>query len=245
MIKRENTEFKVGLFVLAALAILAYMVLRAGDLYIRPGYTIHLLFDSVSGIDKGSPIKLAGVPIGEVKKIRVLRDADGKMSIEIDAFLDAETYIEEDADMRVATMGFLGEKYIEIHPGTPGAPQIKAEGKLVGKQLTGMDDLFDSGQQLIKKMEYMVEEVRGLTGNAEFQSSVKGTFEHSEKVMKNLEEASEDLKETAKSAKIVFGRLRDGEGTVGKFMKDDKIYRDIEAFVADIKKNPWKLLKKS
>ena len=245
MIKKENTEFKVGLFVLTAVAILAYLVLRAGDLYIRPGYTIQLVFDTVSGIDKGSPIKLAGVPVGEVKKIRALRDADGKMNIEIEAFIEAETYIEEDADMRVATMGFLGEKYIEIHPGTPGAAAIPQGGKLVGKQLTGMDDLFDSGQQLLTKMEYMVEEIRGLTGDAQLQQSVKGTFTNSDVTMRNLAEASEDLKDTAKSAKIVFARLRDGEGTIGRLLKDDKIIKDIEAFVADLKKNPWKLFKKS
>ena len=245
MIKKENLEFKVGLFVLLAVAILAYMTLRAGDMYLRPGYTVLLVFDTVSGIDKGSPIKLSGVPIGEVKKVRSLRNTNGKMNAEIEAFIDEGVNIEEDADMRVATMGFLGEKYIEIHPGTPGAQAVPHGGKLVGKQLTGMDDLFDSGQQLIKKMEYAVEEIREVTGDEEFKKSVKGTFTNSDKVMQNLAETSEDLKDAAKSARIVLGRMRDGEGTIGRLLKDDKIMKDLEAFVADIKKNPWKLLKRS
>jgi phospholipid/cholesterol/gamma-HCH transport system substrate-binding protein len=147
--------------------------------------------------------------------------------------------------MRVATMGFLGEKYIEIYPGTLGAEAVPRGGSLVGKQLTGMDDLFDSGQQLIKKMEYAVEDIREVTGDDEFKKSVKGTFKNSDKVMSNLAETSEDLKDAAKSAKIVLGRLRDGEGTIGKLLQDDKIMKDLEAFVADIKKNPWKLLKRS
>ena len=107
-----------------------------------------------------------------------------------------------------------------------------------------MDDLFDSGQQLIKKMEYAVEEIREVTGDADFKKSVKGTFTSSDKAMQDLAETSEDLKDAAKSAKIVLGRLRDGEGTIGRLLKDDKIMKDLEAFVADIKKNPWKLLKK-
>ena len=245
MIKKENLEFKVGLFVLLAVAILAYMVLRAGDLYLRPGYTVHLIFDTVSGIDKGSPIRLAGVPVGEVKRTRALRNTDGKMNVEVEAFIDEGVLIETDADMRVATMGFLGEKYIEIHPGTPGAEAVPRGGTLVGKQLTGMDDLFDSGQQLIKKMEYAVEDIREVTGDPEFKKSVKGTFTNSDKVMQDLSETSADLKDAAKAAKIVLERMRDGEGTIGKLLKEDKIAKDLEAFVADIKKNPWKLLKKS
>ncbi len=244
MIRKASLEFRVGLFVLVAIAALSYMAIRAGDLYMRPGYSILLIFDTVSGIDRGSPIKLAGVPIGEVKKVRALRNTDGKMNVEIEAFIDEGANIESDAQMRVATMGFLGEKYIEIQPGTPGAAAIQRGGTLIGKQLTGMDDLFDSGQQLIKKMEYAVEEIREVTGDADFKKSVKGTFTSSDKAMQDLAETSEDLKDAAKSAKIVLGRLRDGEGTIGRLLKDDKIMKDLEAFVADIKKNPWKLLKK-
>jgi hypothetical protein len=40
-------------------------------------------------------------------------------------------------------------------------------------------------------------------------------------------------------------RVKDGQGTVGKFLYDDKMYNDLESFAADIKKNPWKLLFKT
>lgn len=242
--KKGDLEFRVGVFVLAALAILAYMAIRAGDLYMRPGYTVLLMFDSVSGVDRGSPIKLAGVPIGEVKKIRALRNEEGKLHVEIQAFIEDGFVIEEDAQMHVATMGFLGEKYIEILPGTPGSKPVEPQGALIGRQLTGVDDLFESGQQLIQKMEYMVGDLREVVGDPEFKQSLKGTFVNGDKLMQNLESATADLKETMASARVVMGRLRDGEGTVGRFLTDEKIYKDLEALVADIKKNPWKLLKK-
>jgi phospholipid/cholesterol/gamma-HCH transport system substrate-binding protein len=221
------------------------MVLRAGEMYIRPGYTIKFIFDTVSGVDKGSPVRLAGVPIGEVKRFHTLENKDGKLNVEIEAFVDAGVKIEQDADLRVATMGFLGEKYIDIHPGTPGTPLIEPGGSLVGRQLTGMDDVFDSGQKLLQKMEYVAEDLREVVGDPEFKKAAKGTFVQGEKTFQNLESATADLKESAASMKVVTGRLRDGEGTIGKLLKEDRIYKDLEAFVADIKKNPWKLLKKS
>ena len=234
----------MGLFVFAAIAVLAMLVIRAGDLYIRPGYNITLIFDTVSGIEKGSPIKLAGFPVGKVMKFLALRDVEGRTMIHLDAFLDEGVLIEEDADIRVATMGFLGEKYIEIRPGTPGAKTVGAGAILVGKQLTGVDDLFDSGQQLIQRAEYMVNDLREVVGDAEFKKSLKGTFVNSEKTFANLESAAADLKAASASAKVVLSRLENGEGSIGKLLKDEKIAKDIEAFVEDIKKNPWKLLKK-
>ncbi len=234
----------MGLFVFAAIAVLVTLVVRAGDLYIRPGYSVTLIFDTVSGIEKDSPIKLAGFPVGKVKKFRAVRDAEGRTMIHLDAFLDEGVMIEEDADIRVATMGFLGEKYIEIRPGTPGSKTVGPSAILVGKQLTGVDDLFDSGQQLIQRAEYMVDDLREVIGDPEFKKSLKGTFVNADKTFASLESAAADLKAASASAKVVMGRLENGEGSVGKLLKDDKIAKDIEAFVADIKKNPWKLLKK-
>ena len=243
--KTANMEFRVGLFVAAAAVLLSYMVIRAGDLYLRPGYTVRLVFDTVSGIDKGSPIRLAGVPVGEVKGFRALKNEDGKKHVEITAFIEDGVHLEEDSQMYVAAMGFLGEKYIEIHPGTPGSNTLEPGGTLVGRELTGMDDLFGSGQELIQKMEYMVEDIRGLVGDQEFKTSVKGTFTNGEQAMKNLNEATANLKDASASAKVVLGRLERGEGTVGRLLKEDKMARDMEAFASDIKAHPWKLLKRN
>ena len=238
-------ELRVGVFVLAAFVILGYMVMRAGDLYMKPGYTLKLVFDTVSGIDKGSPIKVAGVPAGEVKKVRAVRNADGSTRVEIDAFIDEGVLVEQDSDMHVATMGFLGEKYIEIRPGTPGSATVAPGATLVGRQLSGVDDLFDSGQQLIQKMEYVAEDIRKLVGDAEFQKSLKGTFLNSEKFTQDLIETSANLKEASASAKVVLARLENGEGTVGRLLKEDRMAKDLEAFAADIKAHPWKLLKRN
>ena len=84
-----------------------------------------------------------------------------------------------------------------------------------------------------------------VVGDEEFKTHAKGLFVNGDKVATNLAETSEDLKDAVKSAKIVMARLRDGEGTVGKLFKEDKVAKDLEAFVADIKAHPWKLLKRN
>ncbi len=53
-----------------------------------------------------------------------------------------------------------------------------------------------------------------------------------------------ELKEVAQSLEVILNRMKKGEGTVGKLLTDETIYNDLKALVADIKANPWKLLKK-
>jgi len=56
---------------------------------------------------------------------------------------------------------------------------------------------------------------------------------------------TEKVDNLADSANVIMTRLKDGEGTIGKLLVEEKVYDDLEAFVEDIKKHPWKLLHKS
>lgn len=249
--RKPNLELKVGLFVLVALAGLTWLVVRSGDFYMKPGYTVRFLFDTVTGIDSGSPVCLAGVPVGDVTEISVVRDASGASRVEVQARIRQGVQIEEDAEVRVSALGLLGEKFVDIAPGTAGKPLLANGSVLGGSRSNRFDNLADAGTKLVNKLDEVADHIRDIVSDPKFKENVRGTFgnandtfEHGSAVMKNMEQASDDLKEAAKSARIVLGRLRDGEGTIGRLLKDDKMAKDLEAFAAEIKKNPWRLLKR-
>ncbi|PIQ91215.1 MAG: hypothetical protein COV71_00265 [Candidatus Omnitrophica bacterium CG11_big_fil_rev_8_21_14_0_20_41_12] len=56
-------------------------------------------------------------------------------------------------------------------------------------------------------------------------------FNRAENIMRNLDAG--------------LTKIMNKEGSLGKFIYDDALYNDFEAFAADIRKNPWKLLYKS
>lgn len=63
--------FRLGLFIVGALAtaVLILLVLGIGNLF-RPTAVMETYFDgSIQGLDVGAPVKLRGVPIGEVSRI--------------------------------------------------------------------------------------------------------------------------------------------------------------------------------
>ena len=242
--KKTSVELKVGGFVLVALILLAVLVFKAGDFYLKPGYTVKFIFDSVSGVESGSPVRLAGVNVGEVKSVQAVRNAEGKTYAEVVAWIAQGVLIEQDAEVRVSSIGFLGERYVEILPGTMGSATVVPGAVLTGLPPVGLGKLTESGSRLIGKLEYGVDNMNKVITDPAFQADVKNTFSDAAKVSKNLQETTEDLKDAAKSARIVLGRMRDGEGTIGRLMKDDKVAKDLEAFVAEIKAHPWKLLKR-
>jgi phospholipid/cholesterol/gamma-HCH transport system substrate-binding protein len=242
--KKENLELKVGVFVFIALMALGVMIYRTGDFYLKPGYQVRFLFAYISGVDRGSPVRLAGVPVGEVTGIHAVRSSDGSTQVEVEARIDRAAMIEEDAEVKINSLGLLGEKYIEILPGSGGNKVLSDGSTITGQVPVGMEQVTQSGQRLIRKLETTADSINRVVSDPEFQSSAKGTFVNAEKLSANLYQASDDLKEAAKSARIILAKIKEGQGTIGRLFMDDTIAKDFEAFIKDIKAHPWKLLKR-
>jgi phospholipid/cholesterol/gamma-HCH transport system substrate-binding protein len=60
-----------------------------------------------------------------------------------------------------------------------------------------------------------------------------------------MHEVTRTAKEIADNVKEGIERINNKEGTVGKLLYDDVIYKELEALVVDIRKHPWKLIWKT
>lgn len=256
MFRNEKLELKVGLFIGLGIFLMFLIVFSIGDFYLfREGYDIRARFDFVNGIKRSSPIRFAGVDVGEVKDIVIYYDeVAGKSRVRVDMRIAANVKIEQDAVARINTLGLLGEQYVEITPGTSG--EFLRDGDFltgkdpvnVGMQMEKMTEFADSASAILKK----ISEGEGTLGKlltddalhgdlAEIFGKIRrgegtlGKLLTEDNVYLNLETILRDLE-------TIFGRLRDGEGTIGKFLADESVYSNIEDFTADIKANPWKLL---
>ncbi len=201
MAEAENKifELKVGIFIAVGILIFFIIVFSIGDVYlVRRGYHINVIFNFASGITKSAPVRLAGVNVGQIDKIDIFFDEkEKKTKVKLLAWVnDEKIRIERDSVAFINTLGLLGEKYLEIFPGTT------------------RDDFLKDGDNIV--------------GHDPIPT----------------ERLTEKLDQIADSTNAVMMRLKEGEGTVGKLLVEEKIYNDLQALVEDIKKHPWKLLHK-
>ncbi|MFH0826515.1 MAG: MlaD family protein [Candidatus Omnitrophota bacterium] len=56
-----------------------------------------------------------------------------------------------------------------------------------------------------------------------------------------MQEVTELAKKIANNIDVVIEKIKNKEGTVGMLLYDDTIYKELEALVKDLRKNPWKL----
>lgn len=230
-------EIKVGLFVAIAFILLAVVIFSISDFYtVQPQYTLRVRFNFAGGMQAGAPVRLAGVNIGEVKYIRLFRDeASQKMQAEAGIQVSKEAVIEEDAVAYVNTLGLIGEKYLEIIPGTAGAKVLTAGEALLGKDSVPVEKFMEASFHAVQQIEETVASINSVLSNEATKSAIKNT-------LTNSQEATAQLALFLKQANEIMAKVRDGQGTVGKLMTQDDLYQDLKSLTGDIKAHPWKLL---
>jgi len=122
----RKTEVTVGIFMVVGIIALIYLSVSLGkiDLFGSKSYTATALFDSITGLKKGSTVEIAGVQVGKVNAIVLEEDM-----ARVDMSINGEVKLTEDTIASIRTKGVIGEKYIKLTPG-------------------GSDDYIEDGDEL-------------------------------------------------------------------------------------------------
>ncbi|MFA6384217.1 MAG: MlaD family protein [Candidatus Omnitrophota bacterium] len=213
---KSKLELTVGLFVFAGLVILTIFVLYIGDFKnTLSTYRINFTFNFINGVKVGSPVRFAGVDVGEVKTINFVFPVKGERpKVQMVSMITNKIDIPKDSSVWVNTLGILGEKYIEIMPGKDFVNVVKDGDTMTGNDPFAMQEFGEMAKSVISKLDATLTGINGVT------DSVKA-------LTLNLDDG--------------VTRIKNGEGSVGKLMYRDDLYNELEAFVVDIKSHPWKL----
>lgn len=114
--KRTQLDMVVGLFVLAAFALLMWGSMQIGalpGLFGEDGRRLLARFENVSGLDRETDVLIAGVPVGKVAEIE-LAGHEARVTLRIE---DPELQIPVDSVVAIRSRGLLGERVLEILPG--------------------------------------------------------------------------------------------------------------------------------
>lgn len=223
MSRDSHLELKVGGFVLLGFVCLTYFVASVTNFsFVEKGYLLSVSFNYANGLKDAAPVRLAGVDAGNVKKISVFTDnTDGQRTkVRVNLWLRQGIQIPADSVVTINQLGLLGEKYVEIIPGHD-THFLTENAVLVGTDPVPFEKITERVNHLTEELEVTINNINnGLL---------------SPKNQKSIEDTLADVHE-------VVLHIKEGQGTVGKLLVDDGIYRNLEELTADLKVNPWKLL---
>lgn len=125
----------IGIFVIAAFAILTFMLLFLHPTVGDDGKKLTFRFSDVDKVNPGTRVTYGGKPVGEVTAIREVIDPNNPRKTingyvylyEVDAVVDSKVRIYNSDNVSLRTSGLLGEKSVAITPLPPRPDQVLKE----------------------------------------------------------------------------------------------------------------------
>ena len=222
---RENIIYiKVGLFFLAALAIFFITIISIKNVSLFKGYYIvKVKFNFSEGLLPASPVRFCGVDVGEIKKVVVRGDSDVRPYVIVFAKIEKGINIPAGSRFFINSLSLFGEKYLEIIPPDKIISYIKEGDIIAGLSPIPLFNVVSDFNKTVNKTRAFLKE-----------GKMKESFE---KTINNMEEITSQINGLIKDVK-------NKQGTIGKLLYDDSLYKETEEFIEDIKTHPWKLLHK-
>jgi virulence factor Mce-like protein len=120
---QPQSHVKAGLIAMALIAVATYFMVTK-EVPFRDHYELKAAFKDSNGLRKGSPVRLAGVEVGEVSGVEATPGTDAAL---VTMRLRKEGLpIHRDATFKIRPrLFFEGNFFVDVQPGTPSAPALE------------------------------------------------------------------------------------------------------------------------
>jgi phospholipid/cholesterol/gamma-HCH transport system substrate-binding protein len=225
---KVTTEAKVGLFVLLGIGLLVFMSLRLGEfrIFSPKGYKVYAIFDSAAGLKLNVPVEIAGVEVGRVAAVE-LENGKARVTLRI----RPEVRLSQDATATIRTKGILGDRYIELAPGSPDEPKL-ADGGRITKTVTPpeLDKLFGTLGEISEDVRRVTGTFSDVLGDETAKASLRD-------IIQNVRELSENLNRAVRQNMVYFDAIMRNFGQFSGDLKDISVTNkeSINAIIASLR----------
>jgi ABC-type transporter Mla subunit MlaD len=212
--KRE--QVMVGLFVLAATVLLLVTIFALSGTFSKGAFLHHAYFKFAAGLQPGAVVRYGGMKAGRVEQVRV--DPNDSTRIELSFGVRPEIPVKEDSLAKIASLGPLGDNYLELGTGTPQSPLAAPGSTLKSAEYVGLDDveanlnnLGPTAQKVLQILNQRLDELqvtitrvndllndRNRSNMAATLADLRGTLEENRQKLSNTMSNLEDVSAKAK-----------------------------------------------
>lgn len=256
----EKKDALIGAFVLAALAVFVFSLAAVNrERVTAQTYPIEIRLPNISGIDKGVEVMYQGYKAGAVERITITYEPEFRFNVRL--AIKNEIRLRQGTTVLVRNKGFGGTKFLELAtPAEAGGALLKEGSVLAAVRET---DVMVKANEVLGEVQKVV---------ANFQK--RGTAEDLVQVVKNartalgsldralngmnalMDENRAALKAAVQDAQGITARANDllakKDAALQQTLDDlrqttshlPSIMVNVEELTADLKRRPWRLVRK-
>ena len=216
-----RTTTRVGVILFAAFVLLAGAILFIGGtkgfFVSRTSYFAR--FPNTQGIVGGNQVRLAGVIVGAVRAIEVPRVPGQDITIHFDIERKYQHLVKTDSRAEIKTIGLLGDKYLEVTPGSSDKPDLEPDHEIIAFRGAELEKILSGSGDLVDNVVAISKSLKNILGRTEKGEGFLGEITSESE---NGRALSLSLRQTLDNLNGVMKDVRQGKGLVGRLLNDEK-----------------------
>jgi phospholipid/cholesterol/gamma-HCH transport system substrate-binding protein len=224
------SQLRVGLTVLFAsvtLGVLIFVMSNTGG-WLTHKITLRSYFDNAGGLREGAPVRLAGVDIGNVTAIRIVRD---KPTTPVEVTMNVNTKykfnLRKDSFTLLSTAGVLGETYVDIDSSAAKDPEVTDGDTLAAREQPDLQDVVRASQGTLQNMDALLKRLDSIVAFVESGKGSIGKVVYSPALY-------DQLSATVAEFKGLMDQVQSGKGSLGPLLTSDEAYKKAMAAIDKI-----------
>lgn len=242
-------NLSVGIVLMLAIALALWASLSGGgtSIFERKEQFI-CYFKNVSGLVRGSPVWMSGVEVGNVRSVSFV-NLDSLRQVKVVCRVKEAVWpmLTEDAEVMLGTIGLVGDKYVEIIPGTKGKPVINKMDVIPTRDAGDAMAMFKAGEEAIGEARSVVDDLDVLLARVNRGEGTLGQLAADDQLyhnltklarqltgltadlQKNQERIVSSLEKTSTSVERLSDQVNSNTGTIGRLVNDPQLYDNLSA----------------
>lgn len=219
----------VGVFVIGGLCLFTVGLFMIGDrqMAFAKKFTISTEFKKITGLQPGGIVRVSGAKAGAIKKIVPPNVPGGRFRVEFEITEDLHPLVRMDSLASIETEGLVGGNYLGVGSGTDKSPTAAPGATIPSKEPFEIADLMQQMGDTIQKVNDTIDQMKD-----DVQRAVVSGADTLDDAHVLLTDVSRDVKAMASNgarlsadAAQIAETVRKGEGSLGKLVNDDELYR--------------------
>lgn len=229
----EAGHLRVAGLIVIGLLLLVYGVYRVGKIFdvFADRYTLVTLLPSVAGLREGAMVTLAGQQIGQVDEIDFIpvRQKRGgqHLTVQLKVAERAREQIRQDSKVQVRSLGLLGDKYVDIQPGTVTVAALQPGDTLAAEISMDTEQFLTQASKAVEQANLVVADLRVITRTLARGEGTMGQLIHDQQLYFRMVSATGEMQ-------TLLEQINSGEGALGRLIQDPEMYQRMVSAVARV-----------
>lgn len=241
MNKEKEQKIRLGIFVIVGtvLFILTMYFIGSKQHLFSNTFTISAIFENVSGLQRGNNVRFSGIDVGTVQRIEILNDT----SIRVDMIIkeSVKKFIKKDAIASIGTDGLMGNKLVNISPGSTKSQEVQDNDILPVLNSMDTDDIMRRLKNTNENVEIITANLVNVIEKINNGKGALGKLIMDTVLSKDLEETLYNVKILSQKTAAVsedlernIEKINLNKSTLGILLSDTVIAKNLQQTVSDL-----------